>query len=145
VDRFWEFVDREEDDACWPWRGGTDARGRPFFRSIGGLGIHADRFAFELSRGKVEQGEIVHHTCGRSDCMNPTHLSIARPQAVSSRPGNYKTGSGSKNAKLTEASVGAIRRRLAAGEPVNVLAAEYGVSQVTISRAARGRDWKQVT
>lgn len=46
--------------------------------------------------------------------------------------------------ELTEDAVREIRRRLAGGEDVNRLAAGFGVSQVTVSRAAHRRDWKQV-
>ena len=53
---------------------------------------------------------------------------------------------GSKHgmAKLTEQDIPVIRQRLAAGEPQRVIALDYGVHQVTISRIKTGKDWSHI-
>ena len=63
---------------------------------------------------------------------------------MNGRAGRYESGSDSRNSKLNEDIVEVIRRRMADGESVQELAAEFHVSQVTITRASTGRDWKQV-
>ena len=142
--RFWSLVDRGAPADCWPWQGGSDARGRPFFSSIGGLRIPACRFAFELSIGPLGAGEVVLHACGNGRCVNPSHLYRSVPPTSAARSGRYRRGSGSKLSKLTEDDVRQIRRRAADGASHVALAAMYGVSQSTISRVVHGRSWKHV-
>jgi hypothetical protein len=47
------------------------------------------------------------------------------------------------SAKLTEAAVGEISRRYAAGESQRSLSREYGVTQSAISMALAGKTWSQ--
>lgn len=51
---------------------------------------------------------------------------------------------GTLAAKLTDAIVRESRRRVAAGETMQVLADEFGVSRVAMSRAVRAIDWRHV-
>lgn len=53
-------------------------------------------------------------------------------------------GEAVKSAKLTEAQVRDIRKRLACRVKPKVLAEEYGISLATISSIAHGRYWKHV-
>lgn len=48
-------------------------------------------------------------------------------------------------AKLTKDDIPIIRQRLANGERQRVIAADYGVHQVTISRVKLGKDWSWVS
>jgi hypothetical protein len=62
------------------------------------------------------------------------------------RAGPTVHGSQSRNAKLTETIVRECRRRYAAKDGNTVtLAAEFGVSQVAISKAIRRETWRHVT
>ena len=135
--RFWDLVERGDPAACWRWRGGRDARGRPFFSSIGGLGILACRFAYELAVGPLERGDVVLQSCGAQDCVNPSHLRRTSRSATEARSGRYRRGSHSRAAKLTESAVREIRRKAVRGESPAALAADHGVSQSTISRIVR--------
>ncbi len=47
-------------------------------------------------------------------------------------------------AKLTDADIPEIRRRVAAGEDPAIIASEKGVSRTAIVSAARGRTWRHV-
>lgn len=53
---------------------------------------------------------------------------------------------GSKHglSKLTEEDIPVIRRRLKNGEVQRIIALDYGVHQVTISRIKTGKDWSHV-
>jgi DNA-binding MarR family transcriptional regulator len=55
-----------------------------------------------------------------------------------------RPGSTNNVAKLTESDVLAIRERAAAGEILNNLAEEYGVTSIVISKIVRGLSWKHV-
>ena len=62
------------------------------------------------------------------------------------RSGPKAQGSARLNAKLTEAIVREARQRWrgGAGEPARVLAREFGVSGMAMSRALRGETWGHV-
>jgi hypothetical protein len=55
--------------------------------------------------------------------------------------GNQPKGERHNRAKLTEADVWEIRRRLAAGEVQRVIAAEFGVDPVSVSAIKTGKTW----
>ncbi|AET09804.1 hypothetical protein [Gordonia phage GTE5] len=54
-------------------------------------------------------------------------------------------GSAHGLSKLTEEDIPVIRRRLKNGETQRVIALDYGVHQVTISRIKTGKDWSHIT
>ena len=54
-------------------------------------------------------------------------------------------GSSHGLAKLTEEDIPVIRQRLKNGEVQRIIALDYGVHQVTISRIKTGKDWSHVT
>lgn len=56
----------------------------------------------------------------------------------------YRRGSQSKNAKLTEAKVRAIRQKKAAGCKQKDLAKKYGILETTISAIIRRKTWRHV-
>ncbi len=83
IDRFWRFVDRGEDDECWPWKGGLAGGGYGTFRyrkSDGTTGkVAAHRFAYEVMVGPIPQGLEVDHVrskgCKLRSCVNAvSHL-----------------------------------------------------------------------
>lgn len=53
-------------------------------------------------------------------------------------------GSAHGLSKLTEEDIPVIRRRLKNGETQRVIALDYGVHQVTISRIKTGKDWSHI-
>lgn len=57
-------------------------------------------------------------------------------------PHRYRS---SRRAKLVEADVILIKRRLAIGETARKLAAEFNVSQAAICDIRKGRNWSWVT
>jgi hypothetical protein len=70
--RFLRHVVVKGDDECWPWIGMTlDGYGRMQHN----FQQHpAHRFAFALFSADVSVDQVVHHTCGTPDCVNPKHL-----------------------------------------------------------------------
>lgn len=60
------------------------------------------------------------------------------------RHGTYQIGDTSTNRKLYERQVKEILSRLARGEAVKSLAAEFGVKTVTVYAIKAGRNWKHV-
>jgi hypothetical protein len=62
-----------DEGGCWIWRGARQKFGygnvkvnKRFWR------VH--RFAYEMLRGPIPQGLVLHHTCGNKPCCNPDHV-----------------------------------------------------------------------
>jgi HNH endonuclease len=132
---------------CWEWIGTRNPAG------YGVLNVResarlAHRIAYTLAYGQIPEGLHVMHRCDNPGCVRPDHLSVgtiadnnADMDAKGRRRSNPPKGSTNPNAKLTEASVRAIRRSSVMGV---VLARKYGVSQTIISAVRRGLTWRHV-
>jgi hypothetical protein len=99
----------------------------------------------------VPQGLHVCHRCDNPPCVNPAHLFLGdrtanmRDMASKGRYGRVDPAVlRAASAKLTEADVAEIRRRLAAGASQFELARAYGVEQTTISHINRRSTWSDV-
>lgn len=138
---FWAKVDRRGPDECWPWTG--RARVRDYGRMNFGDRAHlANRLAFFLTQGRWP--ENARHSCDNPPCCNPAHIlegthtdnmrdAVAR--------GRRPRGEAMPQAKLTEASVRAIRI-----DPRSHLeiAPFYGVHPATICRLRARKIWRHV-
>lgn len=151
-DRFWEKVNRRDDDECWEWMGATNALGYGsfFVEKVGGVirTSLAHRMGYQLEVGQIPAGALVLHSCDNPPCVNPAHLSLgtnldnAADRESRGRGGQPK-GSRSGNAKLTEADIREIRD-LYPFMTQDDLAMRFGVCQTTISRIVLGKSWSHV-
>lgn len=111
--------------------------------SVGGKMLRAHRYAYELEHGPIPDGMVVMHLCDNPACINVDHLRVGT-QADNMRDrdrkgrGHDTTGEGNGNHKLTERQVAAIRED---GRTQRVIAAEYGITQPTVSDIKRGKSW----
>lgn len=142
--RFWPKVDKSGGpEACWPWTASRNLE-RGGYGQFGCERAH--RVALELSGVDVPTGAHVLHSCDNPPCCNPTHLRIGSNTEniadMRSRARDIK-GSQSHLAKLTEADSVEIRRLYASGTMLQrEIALRFGVNQVQVSRAIRGKTWK---
>jgi hypothetical protein len=143
-DRFWSFVQRGEQNECWPWLGAKSKSGYGVL-SAGPRGqVRAHRFAYELTHGAIPDGLVVCHACDNRPCCNPAHLWIGTTQDNEDdkrAKGRNIRGALSPRAKLTDEIVLSIR---SSNDSVTQLAVRYGVSCGTISAVRRGITWKHV-
>ncbi len=163
--RLWNFIDSSGGpDACWPWTGARRQHGYGVVKRRGKR-FTAHRVAYEQVHGPVAADLSVRHTCDNPPCCNPAHL-IAGTHAENMaemalrKRGKGKAPSGDQHylrreperairgedrtqAKLTEAAVLDIRARCP-GERQSDVAAEYGVSQMTISRIVNRVRWTHI-
>lgn len=95
VTRFWAFVDRGDDDECWPWNGAlTKGYGA---MNIEGKTCKAHIVSYEMVKGAVPEGMVLDHLChdpnecsGRESCphrrcCNPSHLAAVTPARNAAR------------------------------------------------------------
>ena len=63
----------ERPGGCWEWQGARDARGYGRIKADGKpQWVH--RLSFVIFNGPIEEGEVIHHTCHNTSCVNPDHL-----------------------------------------------------------------------
>lgn len=125
------------------------------------IGTHI--IAWMLNNGSIPDGLFVLHRCDNRRCVNVEHLflgtqadniadMVQKGRAATGdrnssrlRPWRLPRGSVHKNAKLSEAAVADIRRRLAAGEVQQRIADLHGISQATVTNIKRGLVWRHVS
>lgn len=81
----------------------------------------------------------VAHSCGVTRCVNYRHVRWATP--AENNADKVMHGTARRPLKLTVPQVREIRQRRAAGEPLRSLAAEFAVTECTISAIARRHIW----
>ena len=69
-ERFNKYVRRTP--KCWEWTG-TGTRVYGCFRFKGHT-YYAHRYAYASWVGPIEEGMVIHHMCGNTRCVRPTHL-----------------------------------------------------------------------
>lgn len=151
AEEFWNCIDRSGGpDACWLWLAGkiSTGYGSLFFRSRPWT---SHRLAYFLTHGAIP-GPVVMHTCDVRVCCNPAHLRAGTYQENSAdmvSKGRHRIpnqrGEKRYNAKISNAGVLAIARRIVDGESRKDIAADFGVSRQTISAIATGRNWGHMT
>lgn len=128
--------------ACWEWTASTDRRGYGQFWL--GKPVFAHRVAWVRRYGPIPADLHVCHRCDNPTCVNPNHLFLgtqADNMADKTEKKRHSYGETHGCAKLTEDRVRAIR---ADDRLLREIAADYGVSQVTVSHIKTRRIWRHV-
>ena len=132
---------RIADNGCWEYTG---------FRNKQGYGrvenVLAHRVVYEALRGSAN-GLVVCHSCDNPPCCNPAHLFLGTRSDNSAdkvAKGRVPRGSQLPQSKITETDVVEIRRRVAAGEPMRVVGAAFGIAQPTVSEIWNRKKWRHV-
>lgn len=148
-ERFDAKWERCAQTGCWLWTASTAGKGYGQLRVPGTRrNVYAHRFSYETFKGPIPRGMHLLHSCDNPRCVNPAHLSIGtcKDNAQDMRSKNRSTfGERNKRAALSEAQAAAIKVLLADGSmPQRAIAAQFGVSQIQISRIKRGERWERV-
>ncbi len=130
-------------DACWPWVGGKSKGGYGIF-GLNRKSVLAHRAAWAFAHSAMPPAVIkVLHDCDNPACQNPAHLFLgtqADNVADMIAKGRKRVAAGERtgNAKLTVRQVAEIRED---GRSQSVIAADYGVTQTTVSRIKLRQTW----
>lgn len=147
-ERFWKFVEPiPEGDGCWIWTGSQTPKGYGYFWFTGGKWRSAHRASWEIHNGPIPDGLHVLHRCDNPPCVNPAHLFLGTGLDNSRdcyRKGRAKLGAQRFGAKLDDAKVIEIRRRLANKEQQAAIAREFGISTAVLYNIRMGIKWKHV-
>lgn len=71
---FWSRVDKQS-EGCWIWTAAHHSGGYGQI-SDGEKIAYAHRLAYEFTKGKIDEGLVIDHTCRVRDCVNPEHLQV---------------------------------------------------------------------
>jgi hypothetical protein len=149
---FWNYVDKSNgDEFCWPWLRAINKSG------YGSVWINkksktASRVAYELSFGKIPEGEgyhgnVVMHTCDNRFCCNPKHLILGtqkennKDRDNKNRIKNRKKGEENHHSRFTKNEVLQIKKYLKMGKSLKSVSEIFGCSKSAIAHIRHGRVW----
>ena len=147
--RFWAKVDQRGEGDCWNWLASKKPNGYGKFMHKRRV-LVSNRVAYCLHTGtdpfSAGSDLLVCHTCNNSSCCNPSHLILGthkenQKYKLTRGRQSHLHGENQPVSKLNNASVLKIRN---SKKSTVALAAIYGVSQVTISKAQLGETWRRV-
>lgn len=145
--RFWQKVNKKEDDQCWEWLGFKIKSGYGRLRDENKQTKQATHISWFIEYGDYPK-EYMCHTCDNPSCVNPKHLfegdAKANVEDMVKKKRNVK-GSKSYKAILTEDIVSQIKKEYtgAYGDCTR-LAKKYGTTYSTISKIMRNLQWTHV-
>jgi len=83
MERFWDRVDIQGPDECWPWIGQVNDAGYGLFW-VDQFPHRAHRLSYELFNGPIPDGLVIDHVlkrgCTQKRCVNPSHLEAVTTQ-----------------------------------------------------------------
>lgn len=149
-ERFWEKVARAGENDCWEWQAARNAKGYGRLSSGRGVNLKAHRVAFALSNdGVVADDVYVLHRCDNPSCCNPRHLFTG--SAKDNTDDMIRKGRGSRpprtfgalhhNARFGEETA---REIIKDSRTLRVIAADYGISWMTVFRLKHRQTWKHL-
>lgn len=139
---------------CWGWTA-AHKNGYGVF-AVGRKSRRAHRVSWEIANGPIPAGLLACHRCDNRGCVNPAHLFLgthsdnARDMADKGRwelPGRPRTihrGMAHGMARLDDARVRRIREFHRIGLTGLEIAAQFGISNSSVSYIVRREQWAHV-
>ena len=150
--RFWEKVDKRDDNECWDWKAYSDLYwGYGTFR-FRNKTQKAHRVAWTLTKGEIPNSLCVLHKCDNPACVNPAHLFLGtnldniKDRDAKNRQSHDMGRKGSKHsqAKLKEEDVICIRLLYQIEITQREISKIYRVSPMLIHKIVHRKLWKHI-
>ena len=146
-DRFWNLVDKKDDDQCWNWIGAMCNGYGKLKRN--GTQLLAHRVSWTAHFGMIPKGLFVCHHCDNRACVNPNHLFVGthadnmRDAAKKGRLPGCSDESRLKqmcqnNTTLIKQDVLMIKEMFANGIKQREIAVEFGITRRSVSKIVTG-------
>jgi hypothetical protein len=138
--RFWDKVERGDEDQCWRWLGGFFSTGYPYFW-LRGSGVGGHRVMCAMHHG-LAAGRYALHSCDNPGCVNPKHLRWGTPadnMDDRSTRGRAPRGEGHPQARLTDEECADLRQLHSEGVGTPELGRRFNVSTTTAWLIATGQ------
>ncbi len=141
--RLRSYAERDEQTGCLVWKGALWGSG---YGGINYKGIRylTHRFSWLVQRGPIPDGLLVCHSCDNRPCIEITHLFLGTAQDNITdmiRKGRARMRS---RARLPEADVADIKRRLADGQSAASISKLKSVSYASVFDIKSNRCWRHV-
>lgn len=104
--------------------------------------VLAHRAAWMFAHGPIPTGRRVLHTCDTPLCVRDDHLFLGSQADNLADMRAKGRAAAMPGTKLTRADAAAIRRRCAAGETQDTVAADFNICRSNVSCIVRGLTWK---
>jgi hypothetical protein len=145
---------------CWNWRGATQSGGNANVPVLNWRGrvnsvrrlIVMERYAGEAANLLQGRKRVATYSCGNPACVNPEHTILSSRKAVQNRTAEQTSQlessmRGRKTAAFARKTYAVLDAHKAEeirldDRPQKRIAADYGVSQATVSSIKRGKTWK---
>lgn len=154
---FWRRVDKTPghgpDGDCWVWTEGFNSTGYGQFNIPrylnGGKKVvrKSHQMAYELTHGKISEGQSVCHTCDNRPCCNPNHLWLGtRAENIADMVAKDRQAKGEQvgSAKLTEEEVEQIIALINSGKSLGDIALMFNTSRQNVWKISKGLRWKHL-
>lgn len=124
---------------CWPWKGGLNAKGRPYY-TVNGKKHLAYRLVYELVKGEgTLEGKMACHSCDNPICCNPAHITPGTQQS------NMDEMKDRQRHGLPHHTIRAIRTLAKKGEMTHQEIADlYGIGRSTVTEMINGDNYSHV-
>lgn len=139
-ERFWKYVDKRDNDSCWPWTAHIGTSGYGVI-GVGKKNLSASRFSYRLRFGEIPKGKpFICHKCDNRACVNPWHL-FAGTQADNMRDASMK---GRMKSKLNSREVREMRFLWHWGWTKYRIADAYGITDTVCAHIVEGKAWRHI-
>ena len=137
-------TDRKPNE-CWEFSKTQGRYGIFALDGIHAMGAHVASYL--IYKGDIPEGMLVRHTCDNRPCVNPDHLVLGTQldnmaDCVERR--RIATGERQGLSVMTEERVRDMRKQHAEGATQVSLAADFGISQPTVSQIIRRVTWRHI-